>query len=187
MSDEFKNLVTGLYDLLLPVTDADVRKRAVKSALMMLGDDLGFVEQKQKGDGGAAAPDDGGDDHVEFNAKARTWMRQNNVTTAQLSHAFHGSEVIAHEIPGANKREKTLNTYILTGVGQLLQTGEARFSDDTARQGCEQHGCYDSNNHSKTINKKRGNAFTGTVKSGWQLTTPGLKIGADLVKTIAGA
>jgi hypothetical protein len=183
MSDDFKNLVTGLYDLLVPVTDTEVRKRAVKSALMMLGDNPGFVEQKQKSDD---APDDGRDDHGGFNAKTRTWIRQNNVTTEQLSHAFHGTEIIAHQIPGANKREQTLNTYILTGIAQLLQTGEPRFSDDTARQACEQHGCYDTNNHSQTVNKKRGNAFTGTVKSGWQLTTPGLKTGADLVKAIAG-
>lgn len=114
-------------------------------------------------------------------------MRQSNVTTEQLSHVFHGSEIIAHQIPGTNKREQTLNTYILTGVAQLLQSGEGRFSDDTARQACGQHGCYDTNNHSQTVNKKRGNAFTGTVKTGWQLTTPGLKTGANLVKTIAGA
>lgn len=48
MSDDFKKLVTGLYDLLLAVPDAEARKRAVKSALMMIGDDPSIVEQKQK-------------------------------------------------------------------------------------------------------------------------------------------
>jgi hypothetical protein len=180
---DIASTTTDLFKLLEPL-EPELRKRAIKAALTMLGDDAAVTEAKPKG-GGAA--DDVGEDIGDLNTKTRTWMRQNNLTAEQLSHSFQGTEIIAHQIPGANKQEQTLNTYILTGVAQLVQTGEPRFSDDVARQACEQHGCYDANNHSRTINKKRGNAFSGSVKTGWQLTTPGLKTGSDLVKAITGA
>jgi hypothetical protein len=166
-----------LYDVLQPL-DSDTRKRAIAATMAMLGEVAPepAAEKKEK------APDGG-----DYPTRVAPWMRQNSVTADQLSLVFHSGELIAHDIPGSGKREKTLSAYILTGVGQLLQTGEPRFTDETARQACEQHGCLDSNNHSQTINKKRGNAFTGSVKNGWQLTTPGLKTGADLVKQIASA
>lgn len=89
MSDEFKNLVTGLYDLLVPIADTDMRKRAVKSALVMLGDDPSFVERKPTGGGGAASEHGDSEEHGEFNAKARTWMAEQadrGSTRTRLSH-----------------------------------------------------------------------------------------------------
>jgi hypothetical protein len=188
MSDEIKNLVTGLYDLLLPVTDAEVRKRAVKSALMMLGDDPGFVEQKQTSSSGAAAADDANDsDSGDFNAKTRTWMKQSKLSADQLGHVFHIAgedvQIIAHEVPGDNLRDRVVNTYVLMGLRELIRTGEPRFDEDTAKAECERLGTHGKTNHAAYA-KSGGNLLAGSAKSGWTLTAPGLKAGAELVKQL---
>jgi hypothetical protein len=129
MTVEFKNLVTGLYDLLLPIPDAEVRKRAVKSALMMLGDDPGIVDQKHKPSGGGG--NDEADDGDDFNAKTKTWMKQNKLTAEQLGHVFHidgeNVEIIAHKVPGENLRDQVVNTYVLMGLRELIRNGNPNF------------------------------------------------------------
>jgi len=187
MPDELKNLVNGLYDLLSPVTDTDLRKRAIKSVLMMLGDDPGFVERKGSpagGSGGTGAGDDG-----EFNAKAARWMQRNGLTAEQIGHVFHIDgdtvELIAERIPGSTQAEKVINTYTLVGICELLRTGEARFDDQLARTQCERMGTHGKTNHAKIVNAP-GNVMTGSIKTGWTLTGPGLTAAAVLVKELVG-
>lgn len=91
--------------------------------------------------------------------------------------------MIASEIPGKSDREKTINAYILTGVGHFLATGSTDFADSAARKTCTDAGCYGKGNHA-TYLKAKGSSFTGTKDSGWKLTSPGLKAGADLIKGI---
>jgi hypothetical protein len=112
-------------------------------------------------------------------------MKQNEIALEELQQIFHlengSAEVIAGEIPGKNKKEKTYNAYILIGLAMLLSTGTPSFDDKAARALCESSGCYDQANHSVTI-KDRGNEFTGTKEKGWALTAPGLKRAGILVK-----
>jgi hypothetical protein len=171
---DITDVTAKLYKLLEPL-EPDMRRRALAGALGMLGEPVSAIAVSKKE---AAVEVD-----CDYPARAATWMKQNGVSIEQLAHVFHGSDLIAHQVPGSNKKEKTLNTYILTGIGQLVQTGEPRFDDSVAREACKSHGCYDSANHSNII-KARGNAFTGSKKSGWAVTTPSLKTGADLVKQI---
>jgi hypothetical protein len=190
MSNEFKNLVNGLYDLLSPITDADVRKRAIKSVLVMLGDDPGFVEQKQKGvTAGGESGEAGTGDDGEFNAKAARWMQRNNLTPEQIGHVFHIDgdtvELIADKIPGTKQGEKVINTYVLVGIRELLRSGEPRFDNELGRTECERMGTHGKTNHT-TILKSPGKVMTGSVKTGWTLTAPGLTAGAELVKELAG-
>jgi hypothetical protein len=177
---DITSITTQLFKLLQPL-ESDERKRAIKATLTLLGEEGDIEPDKPK-------KKDEEETVVESGlpAKARTWMRQNSVSDEQLSHVFHGTDIIANVMPGTSKKEKTRSTYILTGIGQLIQTGEPQFSDETARHACKTHGCYDETNHSTTI-KDRGNSFTGSKKTGWTLTTPGLKTGAELVKQIAQA
>src|SRR5262245_59372781 len=115
-------------------------------------------------------------------------MRTYGITSAQLSHVFHldggTSEVIASEAPGKNGKEKTINAYVLTGISAFLQSGEAKFDDKTARDVCKLMGCFNEGNHAYYL-KGKGNALGGTKDSGWTLTGPGLKSGAELVKALA--
>jgi hypothetical protein len=124
-----------------------------------------------------------------YSAAAEKWMTQNHVSTDQLDRAFHfkgDGKFELHDVPGASKRERALNTYILTGVGKYLATEQREFDDATARAFCKKIGCYDPANHSYTINSNKGGEFSGDTKAGFMVTNIGLKRGAELVKTLAG-
>jgi hypothetical protein len=174
-------VTTELYNLLQPLDPAE-RKRIIKAALVLLGDDTSAADQKP---GTRDAVDDNApDDDLELNARARTWMSRNNVTAEQLAHVFHIDgetiDIIADTAPGKNQKEQTINAFVLTGIGEFLKTGEAKFTDKAAREMCKKMGCLSETNHS-TYMKKPGNILSGS-KSGWALTGPGLKAGAELIK-----
>lgn len=173
------SVTTKLHDLLKPLDSAE-RIRAIKAALMLLGDQAGELgggeDEGQQEDKGKVA--------TKRTGKAALWMKANSVTDDHLSHVFHDSEIIASEIPGKDSKRKTINVYVLTGLSKFLETGEATFDDKSARAACKSHGCYNSANHSSYMSSK-GNVLSGSKAKGWTLTAPGLKAGADLVKEIA--
>lgn len=178
-------IVAEIVDLLTPIDSAE-RLRVIQASLMLLGETLATSSQVG-GDHGRDV--EGGDRETpDLPLRARTWMKQHDVSLEELQQVFHlqdGSvDVIAGEIPGKNKKEKTLNAYILVGLAKLLSTGSAAFDDKSARALCVSSGCYDESNHSSTIRDK-GNEFAGTKDNGWTLTAPGLKRAAALVKEIA--
>jgi hypothetical protein len=177
-------VTTNLYKLLQPL-QSEERKRVIKAALAMLGDDTSVANQNSERGGDAV--DDGDSD---LPVKARQWMKKYDVTQERLNHVFHiengSTEVIAHEAPGSSMKTMTINAYVLTGISQLLATGEAKFDDERARAVCKSMGCFDKGNHAKFM-KEKGNVLSGSKESGWTLTGPGLKSGADLVKGLASA
>jgi hypothetical protein len=175
--------MTKLVEVLKPLASED-RVRAIRAAMVLLGDaqsgaslEVGAQEE---------ATEQGGEVGV-LPLRARTWMKQYGISLAQLQQIFHiskeGVEVIA-DVPGSNKKEQTYNAYILAGLGQLLLTGNATFTDKLARGLCESSGCYDSANHAAHL-KNRGNEFTGTKDKGWTITAPGLRRAAEIVKQLA--
>jgi hypothetical protein len=176
-------IVAEIVELLTPIDSAE-RARVIQASLTLLGETLPVTPRAGADSVGSAAEDDGGGTPT-FPVRARTWMKQNGVSLVELQQVFHlengGAEVIAGEIPGKSKKEKTYNAYILTGLSKLLSTGSPTFDDKTARALCEASGCYDLANHSVHI-KERGNEFTGTKEKDWTLTAPGLKRAATLVK-----
>jgi len=104
-----------------------------------------------------------------------------------LDEVFHitedGVECIAGAMPGATKKEQTVNCYILTGLRAFIQNDSADFSDADAVSLCKQMGCYDRNNH--TANRRStGNRMSGERKSGFSLPAPGLRAAAELVRQI---
>ncbi|QOZ26928.1 hypothetical protein XH93_27430 [Bradyrhizobium sp. CCBAU 51753] len=92
-------------------------------------------------------------------------------------------EIIAAEIPGASVKDKVRNTYILLGLSNLFATGTPTVVDALGRSVCQTFGVYDRTNHSKAF--KGGNELTGSVKSGWTVTVPGLRYAATLVKQMS--
>jgi hypothetical protein len=171
------DIVGKIVDLLAPLSSEE-RGRVVSASLTLLGE--------TKNAGATTEAEDGGT--ITTSGKAKTWQKQNNITANQLSQVFHCGDgkvdVIAGEMPGKNKKEQTLNAYVLEGIAQLLISGEAKFSDKDARALCSSAGCYDATNHAATL-KAKGNWFTGTKEKGWVMTAPGLKHAATLVKNLA--
>jgi hypothetical protein len=182
---DLKTLVSGLYDLLEPAEPAD-RKKAIKAAMTMLGDDASVADQKPgKGASASAGDDDDDDDNAEFNAKARTWMSRNKVTAEEIAHVFHVDgetvDVIVDTVPGKNQKAQAVNAYMLTGIAEFLKTGESKFTDKVARETCKKLGCFAETNHA-THMKKPGNVLSGSKESGWSVTGPGMKTAAELIK-----
>ena len=180
-------VANSIFDLLEPLQHAD-RMKAINAALTLLGDEpVGKAKAKkheEDDDDGA-----GGDGSVEVSAKGRAWMRKYKVTDDQLGEIFdfdgEAVDVIADDVPGNNAKVKTINAYVVTGIGHYLKTGDVKFTDSDARAVCKHIGCLNSANHATYMSAK-GNLFNGTKKAGWKLTAPGLKKGAELIAAIVG-
>jgi hypothetical protein len=175
------DVMMKMVEILEPLPSEE-RVRVTQAAMVLLG------ESQSKSLAGGMGMEAATTENLEtLSPRARVWMKQNNVTSEELEQVFHmrdGTvEVIAAHIPGKYKNEQTYNAYILTGIAQLLATGNPSFQDKSSRGLCERSGCYDSANHSTYI-RDRGNEFTGTKEKGWTLTAPGMKRGAEIIKEL---
>jgi hypothetical protein len=171
-----------IVEILTPLQSED-RIRVVHAAMVLLGETKSSVPLVE-----ATVPrsEDIDGALTGLPPRARTWMKQHGISDAELQTVFQVTdesvEVIA-AIPGKNRKEQANNAYILTGIAQLISTGNPAFLDKSARALCESSACYDSGNHAVYI-KGRGKEFTGTKEKGWALTVWGLKRGAELIKEL---
>lgn len=180
--------ITGKIVDLLFAFESDERKRIVQAAFLLLGETItNSFGGKTKTDHQEFTETELPDLNSDISEKAKIWMKNNSLTGEQINQVFHidrGSvDIIASKIPGKSLKEQTVNAYVLQGIAKFISTGEPNFEDDSARSFCQTAGCYDRRNHSRYLGSK-GNKFTGSKGTGWKLTTPGLKEGADLVKLI---
>lgn len=177
-----------IVSLLEPLKSED-RRKVINGSLTLLGESTkadAADSETSTGSTGATK----GQEHVSNlpgATKAQRWLKQNGLTSAQIEQIFDitttGATVIASEVPGKGKREKTHSAYVLQGLAGFLASGEANFTDKDARKLCENLGCYDSPNHAKFIGEK-GNIMTGSKENGWKLTAPGFKRGAEIVQQL---
>ena len=174
----------------LEALSSEERKRAVTAAFAILGEsDAPTTPAAVEGNPGTSslggANANGANDHG-VSARGAAWIKKHTITTEQIEEAFHIDSgkvaLILGKAIGGSKREQAVNTYILTGASALLESGNANFSDEIARQNCIQLGCYDQANHSKFL-KEFGNRITGSKNAGWTLTAPGLTTAASLLKS----
>lgn len=178
---DLPGITTSVVKLLEPLESHD-RKKIIRAALTLLDEDTSVADDKSGKKATEQADDDG---DTSFNAKAKLWIKKNGLTAEQLAQVFHvdgeNVEIILDTAPGNNQKQQTINAYLLTGTAGLLRTGEPKFDDKTARDACRKMGCYSDTNHATYI-KKPGNILSGTKESGWALTGPGQKTGAELIK-----
>jgi hypothetical protein len=176
-------IVSEIVELLTPI-ESDERLRVIQASATLLGENF-FNNSSRAGADSANPAETAESEASTMPSRARTWMKQNGISLEEVQQIFHlengGAEVIAGEIPGKNKKDMTYNAYVLSGLAKFLSTGVPKFDDKAARALCVSSGCYDKANHSVTI-KDRGNEFTGNKKDGWELTAPGLKRAAVLIK-----
>lgn len=175
---------TKLVDILSPF-GSEERMRVVQASLTLLGETSTFKNQSGATQG--VGKQDGNDDDstTEMSTQGKVWMKRNNVTIEQLEHCLHfdSGKVEPIALPGSATKniDKVINTYLITGLASFLATGEASFSDQTARGFCEHFGCYDGGNHTKNM-KGLGNRITGSKSAGWKLTAPGMTAALALVR-----
>jgi len=180
-----------IVTLLEPLRPED-RQKAIRAALIVLGESLmpGASASGPLGAGGRTAGEGGKQDEGPegLSPKAKNWLKQYGLSMAQVEQVFSISSeavsVIASQASGTNSKAQTHNAYVLQGVSRFLATGDTSFDDKDARKVCEDLGCFNKGNHSAYMTAK-GNILTGSKKTGWKLTAPGLKHGADLVKQLS--
>jgi hypothetical protein len=167
------------------------RLRAVDAALTFLGETREPPRSRGSTSGNSRESFDlesEGDATVVLSRRAQAWLAQNGLTGHSLEHVFHrtplGVELIAHQLPGATNKERVLQCYLLTGARALIASGEPRFTDDDARAVCKDLGYYDQDNHAHYLKAIR-NMLAGSKIAGFELTQPGLRAAADLIKRIA--
>jgi hypothetical protein len=171
--------------------DEAAQLRVIRWALEKLNLQLALASAASSGgafeQGSAGAVAIGG---AAISSAAALWAKQNGITAEEIESVFHidGGNVslIAAHVPGKNNKERVLSCYIISGVLELLRSGDASFADKPARALCETFGCFDTTNHSKYLND-RGNEFTGSKEKGWTLTAPGKKRAATLIKEMAAS
>lgn len=120
--------------------------------------------------------------------KAKHWLRRADVSAAQIEQLFYydgeSFTYIENDVPGASKKEKTQNAYILAGVLAYLNTDAPHFEDESARQICVRCSCLSPSNHSSYI-KDIGKHTAGSKKKGWNLTGPGEARAIALINELA--
>lgn len=183
MAKSITDATSKIHGILEPL-ESEERHRVIDAALILLGDkpshERSFASEQDdsESDGESSGTDD-------LSPATVRWFKKHDLTRDALEHYFHFDDdtVVPIALPGdpKGKREQTITTYLMQGVAALLETGSASFDDETARLRCKEFGCYDSANHAKTL-RSLGNQFTGTKKTGWKLTTPGLDAAANRLK-----
>ncbi|MCC7432017.1 hypothetical protein IT412_00670 [Candidatus Peregrinibacteria bacterium] len=170
-----------IVKLLTPL-DSENRQRAVSAAMILVGEKSLNISQPSQQNTHYNTVNDS-----LINNKAVAWMDQNQLTLDNLQEIFQIEpekiEVIASDVPGKNKKEKTLNSYVLTGISKFISTGDSSFDDKLARELCTVMACYDNTNHAAYM-KGKGNELAGSKDTGWKLTAPGLKKGAQIIREL---
>ncbi len=176
-------LALELYNILLPHA-SEVRQRAIQSAMTSLGESPIAQRDTVRSSIGEVAEEAGDFGDVKLGAKALKWAQKHGITRAMLDEVFHltdgGFGVIANSVPGASKREMTVNCYLLSGLRGLLMDDAPSLNEGETIAVCKRLTAYDKNNH--TANRQAvGNRMAGNRPT-FTLTGPGETAAAELVK-----
>lgn len=180
---DIAQVTTRVYALLQPL-EAEERARVLGAVRALFGD---ANPSGSKGGGlqGSDSPQDGA-----YPVPAARWLSQNGISQAQIENVVHVSDgsvdLIVGEIPGASKKEQTMNCYLFSGLRELFSSGIPKFSEEQAVALCQRMGCFDRSNHS-SHRKTFGNLIAGTKNAGYSLSAPGLRMVAELVKELSPA
>ncbi len=180
MAENLTETLTKLIALLEPLEEEE-RQRIIHSTMVFFGSTLaptksGVPEGEQNESSEASLP-----------IKATQWLKRNDISQQSLENIFEITddevEVIA-DLPESSNKTRTQQCYLLSGLKNLLQSGEPKINDEQARGLCRHNGCYDNANHSAYV-KSLKSSVSGTKETGLTLTTPGLRAAAELVKQLA--
>jgi hypothetical protein len=176
--------LTAIVKALHPLSP-DQRKRAVRAAMLFLQEDSPGPKETYTD----SAAKESVDNEVNLPPESVSWLRKNKLTIDDLLQVFHFQKDGTFEIldaPGKSKKEQTIHTYILTGLGCFLAKRVREFDDELARKFCSRVGCYDRPNHSTYLKEGKGSNLSGDKSKGYTITSPGLNKSVELVRQVAG-
>jgi hypothetical protein len=172
-------LALQIYNILV-TSDSEVRQRVMQSAMTLLGE----ARLSSPANATPTLEGDGGLGDLKIGPKAMRWIQRNAFTRGALEEIYHlendGMDIIAGSIPGASKREKTINCYLLSGIRGLLRSDLPTLDEAETIAVCKRLTAYDRNNH--TANRAAvGNRINGKRPT-FTLTGPGETAAAELIK-----
>ena len=181
-------LALEIYKLLFPHS-SETRLRAIQSAMTSLGEGAALPKQGAVKGAGTTAQEDGDFDDLNLGPKAMKWAQKHGISRAMLEDVFlfldGRVEISASNVPGASRREMTVNCYLLCGLRALLKDDVPSFDDGDAIAVCKRTAAYDKNNH--TANRQSvGNKMSG-ARPHFTLTGPGETAAGDLVKQMTAS
>jgi hypothetical protein len=116
----------------------------------------------------------------------RTFVNANGLTTGMLEKVFHplgsGAQLLATEIEGNGKSGKVANLAVLLAVRQALESGSFVCTLKELREMAVHYDCYDSTNFSKSFQTYKSYFKPRAKGADLELSGPGLKKGAELIK-----
>src|SRR5271165_6895200 len=99
---DIPSVASKLYELLEPI-EPPMRKRVIKAALAMLGDDEFDMESENRS-AKRTVETNADAEGSDFPPKVQSWMKHHSVTGDQLQHVFHIEngkfDLIAGDVPG---------------------------------------------------------------------------------------
>jgi hypothetical protein len=118
---------------------------------------------------------------------AKKWIIRNGIETSRLSKVFsigHDEiDLIAKSVPGAKKKDRMHNVFLLKGVASYLSSGTARFTHEQLKEACLHYDAYDVSNFAAYYKTMSGDV-SGSKESGYTLTARGLSSATELIKEI---
>jgi hypothetical protein len=170
-------LALEVYNILVG-RDSDVRQRVMQSAMTLLGETVPSA---------AARPSpqaESGFGDVKLGPKAMRWIQKHAITREMLEELYHlgdeGMDIIAGSVPGASKREMTINCYLLSGIRGLLKNDAPTLDETETVAVCKRLTAYDKNNHPSN-RLAVGNKINGSRPT-FTLTGPGETAAAELIR-----
>lgn len=171
-------LALQIYNLLIPL-EIGMRRRVLQSAATLLGDSEEITSMSK-----SHPNEESEDSESKFGPKAMRWAQKHGITSEMLDEIFYwsggGVEIIASEVPGNSKREKTINCYLLSGIRGLLRYDSPSLEESEVVVVCKRLTAYDKNNH-PAHRQAVGNRMSG-AKPEFNLTGPGEIAAAELIR-----
>jgi hypothetical protein len=121
---------------------------------------------------------------------AKKWISRNDLGAKSLSKIFSLGvdeiDLVSKTVPGANKKEKMRNVFLLKGAAAYLGTGAARFSHEQVKEACLHYDAFDVGNFARYFGSLAAEV-AGNKESGYTLTARGLNNATELIKQMAPA
>lgn len=119
----------------------------------------------------------------------KPFLTANALMVETLEKALHplgpGAQLLVATIPGESKSQQLINLSLLLGVKQCLETGTFTCTLKALRELAVHYNCYDSANFAKTLKNGKNNFKPRGKGEDLELSGPGMKRAADLIKSIA--
>jgi len=119
---------------------------------------------------------------------ASTFFSQNDIAREQWERIFHFDgnvcNVIVQDLKGKSLSVKQIRLALLLGMKNQFVTGTSSISKDELINMCKQYATYDSGNFAIHM-KNQKNLFLPKENKSWELTRPGYKKAAQVIKELA--